>query len=184
MATLIPLCAPRFFVIGSTLQWRVLDSDYPPSTWSATVVFVSSSDQQSKAGSDYGDGSHLLELTPAESALFEAGMYRFQVNVTDGTDRFTIAQGVIEARPDYAEISGGIDDRSSPARIFDAITAMLERKATHDQSSLAVGGRSLSRYSWDELVRMRGHFAHQLDDEERAARGFAPKRNTQIRFTR
>jgi len=125
-----------------------------------------------------------VEIDDTASAAFQTGFYRYQVNVTDGTNRFSIGGGVIEACPDYAAVSGGLDDRSSNARIYDAITAVMEGKATQDQSSLAIGGRSLSRYSWEELIAARGHYAHQMTDQERLARGFMPRGARSVRFVR
>lgn len=181
----ITLTPPRSFVIGSTVQWRVRSTDYPPDgSRTAEIAFVTSSDSRQVAASDYGDGTWLVSITPAESGAFEPELYRYQFNVTEGSDRFSIASGIIEACANYAAISGGLDDRSSNAKIYDAITAVMEGKATQDQSSLAIGGRSLSRYSWEELISARGHHAHLMNDAERMARGLMPRGHRTVRFTR
>lgn len=180
----IQLNPPRAFVIGSTLQFRVNAPDYVPPTWTGEFALVSTSDAQQFPGTDNGDSTHLFTLTAAQTAGFAIGLYRFQINVTSGVERHTVLAGSVEALGNYAAITGGLDDRSSAAKIYDAISAMMEGKATHDQSSLAVGGRSLSRYSWPELMEARGHYAHAMSDEERMNRGFSPRGPRTIRFTR
>jgi len=183
MAT-IALAPPRAFVVGSTVQWRIKDVDYPAPDWVATLAFVASSDSQVITATDNGDGTHLVEIDDAASVLFVPGIYRYQVNVTDGSNRFSIRTGVIEALPNYADAGDGLDDRSPNARIYDAITAILVGKASTDQSSMSVEGRSLSRYSWEELMSARGAHAHMLTDDERLARGFMPRGAQRVRFTR
>lgn len=174
---------PRAFVAGSTLQFRVNVSDYPAPNWSAMFALITTDNAETFAGTNYGDGQHLFTLTPTQSDI-PARLYRYQINVTDGTDRHTVRAGSIEVVANYEAVTGGLDDRSHAARIFDAINHLLEGKAKSDESSLAVGGRSLSTYTWDELVMNRGYFAHQMTDEERMARGYAPRGPRTIRFVR
>lgn len=183
MAT-IGFTAPARFIQGVTVQWRARHVDYDPATWSLEAAFVAHSDARTVAATDYGDGSFLVEISSTVSAEFEPGVYRYQLTVSSGSQRFPIGGGVIECVQDYANVSDGHDGRSPDAVIYDAITAVMQGKATQDQSNLAIGGRSLSRYTWDELIDARGYHAHQMHDEERMARGYMPRQAGQVRFTR
>jgi hypothetical protein len=58
------------------------------------------------------------------------------------------------------------DLRSQNRRTLDALNAMLEGKATRDQTSLSINGRSISRMSWPELLAARDNIARQVQAEE------------------
>lgn len=183
MATVIPIGAPAQFIRGDTVKWRERSSDYPPGTWSSELALASSNDHVEVAGSDYGDGTHLVALTPAQTAALLPGVvYTYQVSVTDGTDRYTIARGAIKCVADVAAVSGGLDDRSPAAIIYDAILALMQGKATSDQQSLSIDNRSLSRYSWEELSNEIGRQAHRMTGSERLARGMMPRAPRTTRF--
>lgn len=175
---------PLKLIAGTTVEWLIRADDYPAPTWTGELALVMDSDAQQIATTDNGNGEHLVRLDPAVSALLQRGIYRWQVTLTDGTDRHPVQTGVLEVIADYAAINGGLDDRSDNAKLYDAITAVMLGKASSDQSSMAIGGRSLSRYTWDELSQMRGAFAHQMTDSERMARGFSPSTPPQVRFVR
>ncbi len=174
---------PRAFVVGSTLAFKVNVSDYPAPTWVATFALIATDESTTFVSTDNGDGQHLFQLTPADTTI-PSRLYRWQISVTDGAELHVVRFGTIDARPNYAEVTGGLDDRSHAARIFDAINHLLEGKAKSDESSLSVGGRSLSAYTWEELVATRGYMAHQMTDEERMARGYAPRGPRTVRFVR
>lgn len=182
----IPLTAPRLITAGTTVRFRTYERDYLPPDWVGTLALVTSSTAVRFTSTDNGDDSHLFTISPAESSALDPGAHRYQITLeeTATSERHLVRQGVIEVLRDFAAASDGYDGRSHAAVVFDAICAMIERKATHDQSSLAVGGRSLSRYSPAELLEWKGHYAHQMTDDERISRGYAPSGPRKIRFTR
>ena len=180
----LPSAPPQAFVAGTNLDFLIDPGDYAPPTYACTWSIVSSSSSQSFAGVDDGNGSFQFTLTGAQTAVLGVDHYRYQFTCTEGDNRYLVKMGAIEVLPALADVSGGLDTRSSAAILFDAIDAVMMQKATQDQSSLAIGGRSLSRYSWIDLSQMRGYYAHQMTNTERIERGFSPYGSQQVRFVR
>ena len=64
---------------------------------------------------------------------------------------------------------------------------MIEGKATRDQSSYSIEGRSLSRLSWDELLTVKSHYETLLKQEinaERIQQGLQTNNIVRTRFRR
>lgn len=187
MATIIPTAPPHSFMRGDTVRWRIKSSDYPPSTHTVTVAFVRENDQRTIQASDNGDGTHLVELAIADSGEFVAGIYRWVAYAEDDpatpTERFQVDQGAIVVQENFA-VGDGHDARSHAAVMFDAICALLQGKASHDQSNLSIGDRSLSKYPIDDLETWKGHYAWQMSEDEKIARGYQPQDTARVRFLR
>ena len=62
------------------------------------------------------------------------------------------------------------DLRSHAKKVLDAIEAVIEGRATIDQSSFSLGGRSLSRMSVEELMTFRDRYKAEYMKEIKLAR--------------
>lgn len=75
------------------------------------------------------------------------------------------------------------DLRSDLRKMLDSINAVLAKKATQDQSSMSYNGRSISRLSWDELLKARDAVARQVQSEENRLAGRSGIQTVKMRFT-
>ena len=60
--------------------------------------------------------------------------------------------------------------RSHANVVLDAIEAVIENRATIDQQSMAIAGRSLSRMSIDDLLNFRNQYKNEYLRELKKAR--------------
>jgi CRP-like cAMP-binding protein len=185
MATLKSI--PRRWTRGESLTWEESRRDYLPGEgWVLAVAFVASNDVRQFTATAVGD-VHLVELTPAQTLEFQPGTYRYQIRVENagsGAAR-VLEHGAVEVLQSFAHVSSGYDARSHNERVLEAINAVMEGKAATDQQNLAVGGRSLSRYAWQDLLELRREYEWRLRRERedaRAAAGLPMTTNRQVRF--
>ena len=155
---------PTKVIAGDRVQWTHSDGDRLPASWTLTYSLLNSKgDRITITGSDNGDGTHLVSVAATTTVGWESGEYFWQRHLTNGAVRETTGEGWIDIKPDYA--SSGCDPRSSVKRTLDALQAVRENKATGDQLSMSVSGRSISRMSWAEINEAYNHFRRLFDQE-------------------
>ena len=186
MVATIPLEEPKSFVKGATVKWRREFGDYPPATWTLSYAFVSDKDQRTVTATNNGDGTHLATISAADSAKFANTTYRYQAKVTDGSEVFVVVEGTITAIENFAAVKNH-DARSHAEKTLEAIEAVIEDRATTDQSSMSLNGRSLSLMSVDELLTFRARYVSEVQQEriaERVASGLGSGQRILVRHGR
>ena len=164
----IPTGAPKGFTQGDTISWYEDRDAYPPPTWTLTVEWIADGDHQSVTASDNGDSRHLVALTAAASKAFKVDTnYRYVVQVTDGTERYTLEEGYMWVAVDPSLQVDGYDNRTHAEIVLDAIRAVMQGKATTDQANMSIEGESLSRYSWEELRELEASYHFRVIREQR-----------------
>lgn len=155
---------PEKIVAGTTAEWTVPAGDYDASTWTLSYSLLSKDKNRiTITSSDDGNGDHSVALTAATTGAYTEGEYFWQRFVTDGSDTHMTGQGRLTVAPNYT--SASIDPRSSAQKALDALTAVREGKASGDQLTFAIQGRSISRMSWDEINAAWSHFKKLVDAE-------------------
>jgi len=186
MTLVIPLTEPVEVFKGDTIKWRISLADFlPTDSWTLTYEFVQTNEHQNVTGSDNGDGTHLVAITPATSNKFKPGYIRYVGYVDNGTDRYTMRNGGITVRAEYDQRVSGYDGRSHARKMLAAIEAVLEESATDDQLSMSINGRSVTVMNKLELVQLRNEYVEyvrQEDDANKVARGLATGRQVLTRF--
>ena len=181
--TTVPTQVPKRWVIGDTIRWMIQDAEHAVGTWTYTFRFANAAGAFSKSGVDDGDGNHLFKFTPAQSASLAAGKFHWQLQLTDGSDVFTVARSS-EAIEVVASMSAATDARSEAETNVEAIRAMIAGK--QDVASYEIAGRALSRFSWDELQQALTFWEQRLEDIQDDIdneNGRAPKvRRSLVRF--
>ena len=79
----------------------------------------------------------------------------------------------------------GYDNRSHVKKVLDALEATLENKASQDQLSYSIAGRSLSRLSPTELIQWRDRYREEYNREvqaERIAQGLGNSNKIRVRM--
>ncbi len=183
MSAEVPTKEPTRIAAGDTFTWKKSFSDYPASDgWTLTYALVNSSALiEITASADNDD--HLIEESATTTAAYTAGTYNWQSYVTLDDERFKVGSGVMEILENFAAAGeSGLDARSHVKKVLDALEAMIEGKATSDQLSYAIGGRSISKLSPQEVIDWRDAYAQMYQRELRKLHGQGGRRTVKVRF--
>lgn len=186
MTASIPNSEPLVFEKGITVKWTKSLSDYKPENgWVLKYSFVQSGSQRSVTATDNGDSTFLTTIDVATSVLFNTGIYHWQAFVTKGGERYKVAEGSLEVKPDFETLTTGYDARSHVAKVLAAIEAVMEKKATKDQLSYTIEGVSLERMPPEQLIKWRNQYQIEYNRELQAERinaGNSPGNIIKVRF--
>jgi len=166
---------------GETLKFRCSFSDYNPAT--DTLVFDLVTDGQKVdpiTATDYGNGEYQVLAAYTDTDAWAPGTWYYQAHITigDGGEddgvRRVVSNGSFEVKPKFSAMPDGHDNRSHVKKTLDALEATIEGKASQDQLSYSIAGRSMSRMSPAELLEWRDRYRTEYEREvsrERIAAG-------------
>ena len=161
---------PTSITVGDSVAWRVGLNEYPASAgWEISYILLNKDGKITISASADGDG-HFVSLRSSETRGYAPGHYRYTVLATLDGDRVTIGSGSIGILPDPLALES-YDGRSYAEKTLEAIEAVIANKATNDQLQYSVGGMSLARYTWDDLMKMRNSFRSEVANEQSALTG-------------
>lgn len=164
----LPTIEPTEFIAGSTVEWLISeDGNYPIATWTLSYAFINKNKQFEVICTDNGDGNHKASIPAATSALLPIGDYRWQSYISDGTDRYPVSAGRLKIKPNYADLDGGFDDRTHWRVVLENVEAVIQGRATKDQSSYTIAGRQLSRTPMEDLIMLYDRAKFEVSSEER-----------------
>ena len=185
MAPTTPTTEPVSFVAGDFVEWTKTLSDFPADEYDLTYAFV-------KADSQFtvtcvADGTdHYAEVSITESDQ-DPGVYRWQAYATsdDDTERYLVGSGTTEVFTNFSDQTSGYDPRTDAEKMLEALNATLVGKASQDQLSLSIAGRSLSRMDSGALLKWRDTMKAEVRrerDAEKAAAGLDLGNKVRTRF--
>lgn len=179
-------------IAGDTLDFIDTVSEFPATDgWTLKYVLVPRFTTPVQApvtltatasGADYR-----VQAAAATTALWKPGDYTWSRWVEKSGLRQSLGQGQLAIKQDPVAAAQGFDGRSHASKVFDAIKAVLERRASKDQEEYAIEGRSLKRTPIAELLVLRDRYAQALADEaaaDRLAAGLPNPRHIGVRFNR
>jgi len=180
---------PLEVTVGDFIQWKRSDiaTDYPPATHSAEYVarITGGGASEIKLAGTEGADYYLFTVDSATSAAFVAGKYHWQLEITQTSsgNRIVVDSGDFEAIPD-------MDDNQADPRIHaeimvDKIQTILEGKADSDVANYSIGGRSISKMTFDELMNARDRFKAEVvqhNNRELVKRGKTNGATVKVRF--
>ncbi len=164
----VPTQVPGDLIAGDSWRWDLSVSDYPATTWTATAYFrgVGSINVVATASG----ATHQFRATGAETSAVPAGVYRYFVKVTDGTDTFTIDQGEVEVLPNAATATTQLQTHAEKALAL--VEALIEGRAVDGVEAATIFGRSWQKIPLAELLKMRA--AYRAEVATRRYRGKLP----------
>ena len=172
---------PAVIVQGDTVTWTSRNITYPSTDgWTLTYTLQITGTAHTVVAVGNSDGSYTATIPSTVSATYAGGNYRFQGVVTSGSDRHTVEQGTLFVELDFAT-NPDANSESEVKRALDAVEANLLGKATSDQQSYTIQGRSLTRYSIEELQSLRDYYQRRYD-RELAEEGLKVKKTIQVSF--
>ena len=173
------------WVNGDTVKWNTSYSDYPSSAWTLTVYlngFITGSFTGSAASDNIGFN---VTASAALTAALATGSYQVTEIATSGSERYTLSTTTITILPNPATADNGYDPRSHVRKVYEAIQACIEGRATSAESSITIAGRSLTRIPMSELLVMYKKYQELVRQEEQAERlnkGLAAGNKVLVRF--
>lgn len=180
----LSLITPLKITAGATAEWLINSLDYPAPTWVLSYAFVNTAHKKTATGSQYLTSSdHHILIAKETTAAWVAGIYSYQASVTDGTSRYVIETGTIEIRPDFAQASIGLDDRTFAKKSLDNIELVIQNRATQAQLEYSIAGRQLKFISPKDLMDLRDRFAAEYRAEEKRKSGKNKFGSVQVAFT-
>ena len=170
-----PTQEPDTLVVGDRWVWRRDDlvSDYPLDEYALEYRFTEDSTGNTNAftiAATEAESTYLIEIASAVTASLTAGDYQWAAFIIRSSDnqRVVIDQGRTEILPNLQNTTA--DLRSHAKKVLDAIEAVLENRASQDQMSYSIAGRSLSRMSIDDLMTFRNRYRAEYLREIKLAR--------------
>lgn len=110
-----------------------------------------------------GDGSaHEVKATALTTATWEPGRYAVTIRASNGEDVFELEAGQAEVVADLADLDAGHDPRGHAERTLEAIEAVIEKRATKDQSAYTINGRQLQRTPIADLLAFRTYYRNEV----------------------
>lgn len=180
----IPTTEPATIVAGDTLKWKRSLDDYKASDgWSLSYELVNSAGKYSISSSADGD-DHSVEVAAGTTANYAPGVYQWAAFVTKSGERYRVDYGTVEVVADFQTVDS-LDTRSHAKKTLDAIEAVLENRATKDQESYTINGRSLSRTPLDQLLAFRKQYRKDVAREaaaERRRNGKSARKTVKAKF--
>ena len=170
-----PTQEPDTLVVGDRWVWRRDDlvSDYPLDEYALEYRFTEDSTGNTNAftiAATEAESTYLVEVASAVTASLTAGDYQWAAFIIRSSDnqRVVVDQGRTEILPNLQNTTA--DLRSHAKKVLDAIEAVLENRASQDQMSYSIAGRSLSRMSIDDLMTFRNRYRAEYLREIKLAR--------------
>jgi|TARA_R110002074_G_scaffold395282_1_gene583516 hypothetical protein len=181
---------PQTLTVGDIWNWKREDivSDYPPASYTLTYSFrllSSAATEIALSGSVITESAtaYTISVPDSTTVSYTKGDYTWQEYISNATDRIVLNTGFVTLEPNLdADTS---DPRSFWAKVLDAIEATIENRASIDQSSMSIAGRSLSRMTIDELLTLRDRARFETGKEinkARIAKGLGNSSTIKARF--
>jgi hypothetical protein len=182
----IPTSEPRIVQAGDTLAWRRLLQDYPAPTWVLKYRLINANARIDLTAA--ADGSaHLVTVTAAATAAWAAGTYTVQATVETATERYTIARGAMQVKPNLAAMGANFDARSHVRKALDdTVAALATWIASNGQvQEYDIAGRTMKYSNMAEIQKRIALLRREVAAEEAAdkiAAGITPARRLLVRF--
>ena len=184
-----PELEPAQLVIGDFVQWKRSDivQDYPTASYSAEYVarIDQGGSSEIKIAATEASTYYLFTVESTDSASYEAGIYNWQLEITQTSsgNRVVVDRGHFEILVDLD--ANNVDPRMHSEIMVAKIESLLQGKADSDVSNYAIGNRSLTKLSFQELMDAREYYKREVVrhmNEERVRHGKVGSSTIRVRF--
>lgn len=94
-----------------------------------------------------------------------------------------VEEGQVRILEDLVSAAPGFDGRSHAEKVLEAIEAVIEGRASLDQSQYTINNRSLTRTPVADLLKLRNTYRAEVRAQRMAKRGRGPSRRHLVRFS-
>lgn len=170
MAYSIPYDHPAKLVAGDTLEFKKTVSDHSAADgWSMTYYIRGNGTGMRQSYSSQSEtGDFLFVVDDRDTAEWTVGKYRFEGYVYKDGSRYRVDYGDFEVLPDFQAGTGALDTRSDNQKALDAITATINGSASIAEKQMQIGGKSIERFSLDELLKAQEKLEVRVAKEKQA----------------
>ncbi len=169
-----PTIEPEQLVAGDRWTWKRTDLNVDYSNALYTLKYsarlegdgsVEIEITAAASGDDY-----LVEVSQSDTASYAPGTYRWQAYITRNSDseRIVIGSGRFEVKANRDEAT--TDPRSHVKKVIESIEAVIEKRASQDQMSYTINGRTLARTPIEDLIKLRKKYKAEYTLELRKER--------------
>lgn len=151
---------PTSITAGLSLKCDVIADDFPAPDWVLTAILRGPASIDLVAGAS-GTG-HAFSETAATTGTWAPGLYAVSVRATSGDDVHEIEVGQTTITADLVSLNDGHDPRGHAQRTLDAVEAVIEGRATKDQQSYTINGRTLVRTAIADLLTLRSTYKAEV----------------------
>ena len=168
-----PTKVPEELQLGDLWAWKITDisDDYPTASFSLSYQFnLIDGATPSKFTLTASESNNEYIISTTSTTSQTKGRYNWIAYITRQSDsaRIKIGEGFIEIQDNFATTSTSV--RSHAKIVLDSLEAVIENRASMDQSSMSIAGRSLSRMSIDELLTFRDKYKAEVLKEKKKLR--------------
>lgn len=160
---------PQIIKAGLTFDIQINRPEFAGEEYLAVLYLRGVSSVNLSAEKD--SGTYRFYSTAEETTLWKPGVYTYSFRILKGADVREIEAGTLQIVADVMALPEGHDGRSSNRKILDAITAVIEKRATQDQERYKINNRELWRTPLPDLLALRAHYASLVAAEEAKASG-------------
>jgi len=171
-STNYPTEVPDELQLGDFWAWKKdnLATDYPTADYSLSYEFnLIDGATASNFTLTATESNDEYIISTSSTGSYTKGEYNWVAYITRTSDsaRVKMAEGYVEVQDNYATTSASV--RSHAKIVLDAVKAVIENRATMDQSSMSIAGRSLSRMSISELYELKDRSQQEYNAEVKKA---------------
>lgn len=154
------------FYAGDELRFTYNNSLYPSSDWTLTAYFIGLV-TGSVVASALDSTQFQVTASSTLTSTFATGSYNVYLAVNRGTERYIVEKTTVNVLPNPATFPVfGTDIRSHTRRVYDALCAVIEGRASQTDLAISIAGRSLQRTPIKDLVSMKNLYEQMLKAEE------------------
>ncbi|MAE21828.1 MAG: hypothetical protein CMK92_05295 [Pseudomonas sp.] len=167
---MVDTTAPHAVRAGDSATWIVSFPKYPASKgWALSLTLVNGDTVNTTAFNvrSLGD-EYEVTLGASESAQLTPGTYVLYHTLSLGDERHTVQEKRFTVKHN---VTTQHDPRSQAERTLQAIRDLLEGKADDDQQMVQYAGRTLSRYTFEQLIQIESRLARTVARERAAKAG-------------
>jgi len=100
------------------------------------------------------------------ATITEPGLYQYAITYENSIGRFLNESGRLTVQPDPTAAPDG-DLNTHAERVLAAIEAVIENRATKDQQSYSIAGRSITRIPIAELLELRKQYKAEVAEQQK-----------------
>lgn len=161
---------PATLVVGDRVAWKRTDlgADYPPASY--TLKYSARKDgagaTEIEITATASGSTYLIEVSKTTTLTWIPGRYHWQAYIVRNSDseRVTVGSGTFDVKPNR-DLSTD-DPRSHARKVVEAIEAVIEGRATKDQMSYSIAGRTLEKTPIPELLTLRDRYRAEVQSED------------------
>ena len=159
MTATVPTQVPDDLIAGDSWQWNMDFGDYPAGTWTATAYFrgLGSIDVAATASGT----THQFRKAGTLTAAVPAGVYRYFIKVSDGTDIFTVDQGEVEILPNAATATA-TQLQTHAEKALALVESLIEGRLVNGVEAAQILGRQWQSIPAAELMKLRAAYRSEV----------------------